>query len=85
MPSGEKWVNSECLIIYALIRNIILITLFAISGVSEGSMALTEGEMLSVIELDAGDGWTRVRKPDPDNTEGFVPTTYIQVSLGQQC
>uniref|UniRef100_A0A6A7FWD8 Formin-binding protein 1-like isoform X4 n=3 Tax=Hirondellea gigas TaxID=1518452 RepID=A0A6A7FWD8_9CRUS len=60
--------------------------LYGFDGVSEGSMALAEGEELAVIELDAGDGWTRVRKPLPDGgEEGFVPTSYIQVTLNSNC
>lgn len=55
------------------------------TGVSEGSMALVEGEELHVIELDAGDGWTRVRRMDGDGVEGFVPTSYIQTALTSNC
>ncbi|KAA0201342.1 hypothetical protein HAZT_HAZT000542 [Hyalella azteca] len=59
--------------------------LFNFDGLSEGSMALAEGDELLVIELDAGDGWTRVRRGPPDGTEGFVPTSYIQVTLNPDC
>ncbi|KAF2362739.1 SH3 domain [Trinorchestia longiramus] len=59
--------------------------LYNFDGVSEGSIALTEGEELYVIELDAGDGWTRVRRMASDGTEGFVPTSYIQVTLNSDC
>ena len=34
---------------------------------------------MQVIEQDVGDGWTRVRKNNGD--EGFVPTSYVQVSI----
>ena len=37
---------------------------------------MEEGEKLEVVELDQGDGWTRVRKET--NEEGFVPTSYIE-------
>lgn len=50
---------------------------------SEGSIPMTEGEELQVIELDQGDGWTRVRRIT-DSTiweEGFVPTSYIESTL----
>lgn len=48
-------------------------------------MALAEGEQLHVIELDAGDGWTRVRRVDSEAIEGFVPTSYIQVTINADC
>lgn len=59
--------------------------MLCVAGVSEGSMALVEGEELAVIELDAGDGWTRVRRVHPDMVEGFVPTTYIHVNINTNC
>lgn len=36
-----------------------------------------DGEELLIIELDQGDGWTRVRRQN-DHEEGFVPTSYIE-------
>lgn len=36
-----------------------------------------DGEELYIIELDQGDGWTRVRR-QTESEEGFVPTSYIQ-------
>ena len=51
---------------------------------SEGSIPLHEGEELSVIEIDQGDGWTRVRRNIGDD-EGFVPTSYIQCTLYDSC
>lgn len=47
---------------------------------SEGSIPIKEGEELHVIELDQGDGWTRVRRLN-EWVEGFVPTTYIEITL----
>lgn len=41
---------------------------------------MEEGEDLEVVELDQGDGWTRVRKVTSDE-EGFVPTSYIEVEI----
>lgn len=41
-----------------------------------------EGEEMFVLEQDHGDGWTRVRKHD--NSEGFVPTSYIQCHFYDQ-
>ena len=40
---------------------------------------MKEGEVFQVIEVDLGDGWTRVR--NTGNDEGFVPTSYVQVKL----
>uniref|UniRef100_A0A0A9VVX5 Formin-binding protein 1-like protein n=1 Tax=Lygus hesperus TaxID=30085 RepID=A0A0A9VVX5_LYGHE len=54
--------------------------LYPFEATSEGSMAMSDGEELLVIEVDQGDGWTRVRRP-ADLMEGFVPTTYIQCFL----
>lgn len=53
-----------------------------ISAVNEGSVAMEEGEEMYVLEQDQGDGWTRVRKND--NSEGFVPTSYIQCHFYDQ-
>lgn len=47
-------------------------------------MSMTEGEELNVIELDQGDGWTRVRRV-AEFEEGFVPTSYIEMSLYNNC
>lgn len=43
---------------------------------------MAENEELQIIELDQGDGWTRVRRQprgQNDGEEGFVPTSYIEV------
>lgn len=42
---------------------------------------MAENEAFDVIELDQGDGWTRVRRTLNTNEEGFVPTTYIEITL----
>lgn len=44
---------------------------------------MNEGEELQVIEIDQGDGWTRVRRMNNSNgwDEGFVPTSYIDCTL----
>lgn len=44
---------------------------------------MAEGEELQVIELDQGDGWTRVRRITDSSIweEGFVPTSYIESTL----
>lgn len=47
---------------------------------------MAENEELHVIELDQGDGWTRVRRMATGNLveEGFVPTSYIESTLYAQ-
>ncbi|KAK3857146.1 hypothetical protein Pcinc_036584, partial [Petrolisthes cinctipes] len=58
--------------------------LYNFDGTSEGSMNMTEGEELNVIEIDQGDGWTRVRRVSSFE-EGFVPTSYIEMTLYNNC
>ncbi|ESP04508.1 hypothetical protein LOTGIDRAFT_136131, partial [Lottia gigantea] len=53
--------------------------LYKFEAVNEGSIPMEENEEMYIIEKDQGDGWTRVRKND--NTEGFVPTSYIECHL----
>uniref|UniRef100_A0A672G113 Formin binding protein 1a n=1 Tax=Salarias fasciatus TaxID=181472 RepID=A0A672G113_SALFA len=48
-------------------------------GQNEGTLSMVEGELLSVVEEDKGDGWTRVRRSLDE--EGYVPTSYIKVFL----
>ncbi|XP_053689848.1 formin-binding protein 1-like isoform X4 [Sabethes cyaneus] len=57
--------------------------LYPFDATSEGSIPMSEGEELLVIELDQGDGWTRVRRLcSPSGwEEGFVPTSYIESTL----
>lgn len=42
---------------------------------------MLENEELYLIEKDQGDGWTRVRRMNGECEEGFVPTSYIEVTL----
>lgn len=53
--------------------------LYPFEGHNEGTISVTEGELLYVIEEDKGDGWTRVRRNEDE--EGYVPTSYIEVLL----
>ncbi|XP_030052734.1 cdc42-interacting protein 4 isoform X2 [Microcaecilia unicolor] len=53
--------------------------LYSFEGSGEGTIAMSEGEVLSLMEEDKGDGWTRVRKSK--GTEGYVPTSYVQIHL----
>ncbi|XP_055913369.1 formin-binding protein 1-like isoform X11 [Eupeodes corollae] len=57
--------------------------LYPFEASSEGSIPMNEGEELQVIEIDQGDGWTRVRRLNGSNgwDEGFVPTSYIECTL----
>ncbi|XP_076346759.1 formin-binding protein 1 homolog isoform X17 [Tachypleus tridentatus] len=57
--------------------------LYPFDAQSEGSIPMEEGEEFEVVELDQGDGWTRVRRGDVQ--EGFVPTTYLQCFLYNNC
>ena len=44
---------------------------------------MEEGEELDVVEEDQGDGWTRVRRPQPrsEADDGFVPTSYLELNI----
>ncbi|XP_044036583.1 cdc42-interacting protein 4 homolog isoform X3 [Siniperca chuatsi] len=53
----------------------------AILGASEGTISMQEGEVLAVVEEDKGDGWTRVRRNNGD--EGYIPTSYVTISLNK--
>ncbi|XP_051962045.1 formin-binding protein 1-like isoform X5 [Xyrauchen texanus] len=53
--------------------------IYPFEGHNEGTLAVTEGELLYVIEEDKGDGWTRVRRNEEE--EGYVPTSYVEVFL----
>uniref|UniRef100_A0A8C7XIJ7 Thyroid hormone receptor interactor 10a n=1 Tax=Oryzias sinensis TaxID=183150 RepID=A0A8C7XIJ7_9TELE len=55
------------------------IALYNFPGVSEGTIAMQEGEALAVVEEDKGDGWTRVRRNNGD--EGYIPTSYVSITL----
>ncbi|KAJ8941310.1 hypothetical protein NQ318_017850 [Aromia moschata] len=55
--------------------------LYPFEATSEGSIPMAQDEELHLIELDQGDGWTRVRRMMGDNEEGFVPTSYIECTL----
>lgn len=51
------------------------------TGSSEGTISMQEGEVLSVVEEDKGDGWTRVRRSNGD--EGYIPTSYVNITLNK--
>ncbi|XP_029295864.1 formin-binding protein 1-like isoform X2 [Cottoperca gobio] len=54
-------------------------SLYPFQGQNEGTLSMVEEELLSVVEEDKGDGWTRVRRNLEE--EGYVPTSYIKVFL----
>ncbi|XP_037115618.1 formin-binding protein 1-like isoform X2 [Syngnathus acus] len=54
-------------------------SLYPFRGQNEGTLSMGEGELLSVVEEDKGDGWTRVRRNADE--EGYVPTSYIKVFI----
>uniref|UniRef100_A0A672MKU1 Cdc42-interacting protein 4 homolog n=1 Tax=Sinocyclocheilus grahami TaxID=75366 RepID=A0A672MKU1_SINGR len=55
--------------------------LYNFPGSSEGTISMQEGEVLSVVEEDKGDGWTRVRRNNRD--EGYIPTSYATITLNK--
>lgn len=55
------------------------VAIYHFEGSSEGTISMSEGEDLSLMEEDKGDGWTRVRRKQ--GGEGYVPTSYLQVTL----
>ncbi|XP_008047829.1 cdc42-interacting protein 4 [Carlito syrichta] len=55
------------------------VAVYHFEGSSEGTISMAEGEDLSLMEEDKGDGWTRVRRKE--GGEGYVPTSYLRVTL----
>ncbi|KAM3622869.1 uncharacterized protein V6R79_004152 [Siganus canaliculatus] len=52
--------------------------LYTFEGNSEGTISITEGEQLSVMEEDKGDGWMRVLRAGGE--EGYIPSSYVKLS-----
>ncbi|XP_061575990.1 thyroid hormone receptor interactor 10b isoform X2 [Cololabis saira] len=50
--------------------------LYSFEGNSEGTISITEGELLSIMEEDKGDGWMRVLRANGD--EGYIPSSYVK-------
>ncbi|XP_031666886.1 cdc42-interacting protein 4 homolog isoform X1 [Oncorhynchus kisutch] len=50
--------------------------LYTFQGSSQGTVSITEGEQLSVMESDKGDGWMRVLRANGD--EGYIPSSYVK-------
>ncbi|XP_065811742.1 formin-binding protein 1-like isoform X2 [Labrus bergylta] len=53
--------------------------LYSFDGQNEGTLVMAEDEVLYIIEEDKGDGWTRARKQSGE--EGYVPTSYVDITL----
>ncbi|KAM4629503.1 formin-binding protein 1-like isoform 2-T2 [Polymixia lowei] len=53
--------------------------LYSFDGQNEGTLVMAEDEVLYIIEQDKGDGWTRARKQGGE--EGYVPTSYVEITL----
>lgn len=53
--------------------------LYTFEGNSEGTISITEGEQLSVMEEDKGDGWMRVLRSNGE--EGYIPSSYVNLPL----
>uniref|UniRef100_A0A3Q0T363 Thyroid hormone receptor interactor 10 n=1 Tax=Amphilophus citrinellus TaxID=61819 RepID=A0A3Q0T363_AMPCI len=52
--------------------------LYSFEGNSEGTISITEGELLSIMEEDKGDGWMRVLRANGD--EGYIPSSYVKLA-----
>ncbi|XP_013866823.1 cdc42-interacting protein 4 homolog isoform X2 [Austrofundulus limnaeus] len=52
--------------------------LYTFQGNSEGTISITEGELLTIMEEDKGDGWMRVLKANKE--EGYIPSSYVQLT-----
>uniref|UniRef100_A0A671U1B5 Thyroid hormone receptor interactor 10 n=1 Tax=Sparus aurata TaxID=8175 RepID=A0A671U1B5_SPAAU len=50
--------------------------LYTFEGTSEGTISITEGELLSIMEEDKGDGWMRVLRASGE--EGYIPSAYVK-------
>ncbi|KAM4583866.1 thyroid hormone receptor interactor 10b isoform 1-T1 [Odontesthes bonariensis] len=50
--------------------------LYTFEGNSEGTVSITEGELLSIMEQDKGDGWMRVLRAGGE--EGYIPSSYVK-------
>ncbi|XP_051929539.1 formin-binding protein 1-like isoform X4 [Hippocampus zosterae] len=57
--------------------------LYSFDGQNEGTLVIAEDEVLYIIEEDKGDGWTRARKQSGE--EGYVPTTYVEITMEKNC
>lgn len=54
------------------------------SAENEGAISMNEQDEMYIVELDQGDGWTRVRMRN-GNDEGFVPSSYLDITMYNTC
>ena len=59
---------------WLVLRRVSVVTV----ATTDSALSMVEGEQLTVMEADQGDGWTHVRNAAGDS--GFVPTSYVQFS-----
>ncbi|CAM9113906.1 unnamed protein product, partial [Lampetra planeri] len=52
--------------------------LYTFEGNSEGTISITDGELLSIMEEDKGDGWMRVLRANGE--EGYIPSSYVKAA-----
>ncbi|XP_043969981.1 cdc42-interacting protein 4 homolog [Gambusia affinis] len=52
--------------------------LYTFAANSEGTISITEGELLTIMEEDKGDGWMRVLRGSGE--EGYIPTSYVRLT-----
>ncbi|XP_077460838.1 thyroid hormone receptor interactor 10b isoform X2 [Stigmatopora argus] len=52
--------------------------MYTFQGDSEGTISVTDGELLTIMEEDKGDGWMRVLRANGE--EGFIPSSYVKVA-----
>uniref|UniRef100_A0A1A8E104 Thyroid hormone receptor interactor 10 n=2 Tax=Nothobranchius kadleci TaxID=1051664 RepID=A0A1A8E104_NOTKA len=52
--------------------------LYTFEGNNEGTISITEGELLTVMEKDKGDGWMRVLRASGE--EGYIPSSYVKIN-----
>ncbi|XP_022697164.1 formin-binding protein 1-like isoform X2 [Varroa jacobsoni] len=60
------------------------IALYTFQAENEGAISMNEQDEMYIVELDQGDGWTRVRMRN-GNDEGFVPSSYLDITMYNTC
>ncbi|OQR69186.1 formin-binding protein 1-like [Tropilaelaps mercedesae] len=60
------------------------IALYTFEAENEGAISMNENDEMYIVELDQGDGWTRVRM-QRDSEEGFVPSSYLSMTMYNTC
>ena len=59
------------------------LSLYGYEANTSGCISLRAQETLSVLEVDQGDGWTRVQRLATNGAyeEGFVPSSYLEIEV----